>query len=126
MMIEWHYFDPSSLQADVPMKPWQTVIMAKTTMADENLSMKPRMGSMSGCPYAQEVELLSAGVTLWGQDFFWTMAKPLTELEPDDEAVSLAIDAWNRYLQEGVLSEGQIKAAAASNSTELTQTLKTK
>jgi len=121
-----HYFDPSSLHADVPMKTWQTVIMAKTTIADENLSMKPRMGSMQGCPYAQELELLSPGVTLWGQDFFWTMAKPLAEFEPDDEAVSLAIDAWKRYLEEGVLSEGQIKAAAAINSTELTATLKTK
>jgi hypothetical protein len=123
---QWHYFDPSSLHADVPMKPWQTVIMAKTSVADENLAMKLRMGAMLGCPYAQEVELLSAGVTLWGQDFFWTMAKPLTELEPDDEAVSLAIDAWNRYLQEGVLSKRQTKAAAASNATELTDILKTK
>ncbi len=118
------YFDPSSLHADVPMKPWQTVIMAKTTSADENLSMKPRMGSMPGCPYAQELEILSAGVTLWGQDFFWTKAKRLREIEPEDEAVSLAVDAWNRYLQQGVLSDGQIKAAAASNSTELTETLK--
>ncbi len=120
------YFDPSSLHADVPMKPWQTVIMAKTTSADENLSMKPRMGSMPGCPYAQELELLSAGVTLWGQDFFWTKANRLREFEPDDDAVSLAIDAWNRYLQEGELSDVQIKAAAASNSTELTETLKKK
>ncbi|MCX7388176.1 MAG: hypothetical protein NTX48_16045 [Planctomycetales bacterium] len=88
-----HYFDPSSLHVDVPMKPWQTVIMAKTSVADEELAMKPRMGTMVGCPYAQELELLSAGVTLWGQDFFWTMAKPLTEFEPDDEAVSLAMDA---------------------------------
>lgn len=123
---QWHYFDPSSLHAEVPMKPWQTLIMAKTTLADEDLAMKPRMGAMPGCPYAQELELLSAGVTLWGQEFFWTMAKPLAEFEPDDEAVSLAKDAWNQYLQEGVLSEGQIDAATASNSTELSEILKTK
>ena len=123
---QWHYFDPSSLHADVPMKPWQTIIMAKTTVADENIAMKPRMGAMLGCPYGQELELLSAGVTLWGQDFFWTIAKPLAELEPDDEAVSLAMDAWNRYLREGTLSAGQIKAASASSSTEFLETLKPK
>lgn len=119
------YFDPSSLHAAVPMKPWQTVIMAKTTTADENQSMKPRRGSMPGCPYGQELELRSAGVTLFGQDFFWTKATQLTKMQPDDEAVSLAIEAWNRYLQEGVQSEGQIKATAASNSLELSEALKT-
>jgi hypothetical protein len=120
---QWHYFDPSSLHADVPMKPWQTVIMAKTTVADENLAMKPRMGAMVGSPYGQEIELLSTGVTLWGQDFFWTIAKPLAEFQPDDYAVSLAKDAWNRYLQEGTLTEGQINAHAASTSTEFLKTL---
>lgn len=123
---QWHYFDPSSLHADVPMKTWQAVIMAKTTMADEDLAMKPRMGAMPGCPYAQELELLSAGITLWGQDFFWTIAKPLAEFKPDDKAVSLAMDAWNRYLQEGTLTRGQIKAHSASNSTEFLETLEQK
>ncbi len=53
------------------MEPWQTVIMAKTTVADEELAMKPRMGSMPGCPYAQEIELIQTRTTtLWGQDFF--------------------------------------------------------
>ena len=121
---QWHYFDPSSLHADVPMKSWQMVIMAKTSVADENVAMKPRMGAMPGCPYAQELELLSAGVTLCGQDFFWTMAKPLAEFEPDDEAVSLAIGDWNRYLQTGVLSVGQTKAAVATSSMELVETLR--
>jgi len=120
---QWQYFDPSSLHADVPMKPWQTLIMAKTTVADENLAMKPRMGSMLGCPYAQELELLSAGITLWGQDFFWTIATPLTEFEPDDQGVSLAIDAWNRYLREGSLSQGQIQAAFATTPAELSGAL---
>lgn len=123
---QWHYFDPSSLHSDVPMKPWQTVITAKTTVADENLAMKPRMGAMVGCPYGQELELLSTGVTLWGQDFFWTIAKPLAEFQPDDDAVTLAKDAWNRYLQKGVLSEEQINVAAASNSTDLSETLNAK
>lgn len=122
----WHYFDPSSLHADVPMKPWQTVIMAITTESDENLAMKPRMGAMVGCPYGQELELLSPGITLWGQEFFWTIAKPLAVFQPDDEAVTLAKDAWKQYLDNGALSAGQISAAAASDSTDFLNTLKAK
>lgn len=122
---EWRYFDPSSLHTDIPMQPWQTLIMARTTVADEDIAMQPRMGAMIGCPYAQELELLSAGVTLWGQDFFWTVAKPLVEFEPGDEAMSLAISAWDGYLQEGLLSEGQISAIAAGDSRELTDSLTT-
>lgn len=121
-----HYFDPSSLHADVPMKPWQTVIMAKTTMADENLAMKPRMGSMVGCPYAQELELLSTDITLWGQDFFWTIAKPLTEFDPDGEAITLAMESWKQYLQEGQLSKGQVSARTATGSAEFLESLKQK
>jgi hypothetical protein len=118
-----HYFDPSSLHADVPMKPWQTVIMARTTLEDENQSMNPRMGAMLGCPYAQEAELLSSGLAFAGQDFYWTMAKPLAEFDPDESAVSLATDAWAEYLREGLLSEGQVNARAASDSSELTEIL---
>lgn len=118
------YFDPSLLNADVPMKAWQTVIMAKSTIADENLSMTPRMGTAVGCPYGQEAELPGAGVMFSGRDFFWTMAKPFAEFEPDDEAVLLAVGAWNKFLREGVLSEGQIRAATAGNSLELTEALK--
>jgi hypothetical protein len=118
------YFDPSLLNADVPMKAWQTVIMAKSTIADENLSMTPRMGTSVGCPYGQEAELPGAGVMFSGRDFFWTMAKPFAEFEPDDEAVLLAVGAWNKFLREGVLSEGQIRAATAGNSLELTEALK--
>jgi hypothetical protein len=120
---EWLYFDPSSIHAEIPMKSWQTVIMAKTTVEDENLAMKPRMGSMIGCPYGQELELVTPGVTLWGQDFFWTLAKPLTQFQPDDTAVSLAADRWRRYLKEGTLSPAQIAASSASNSTEFLEAL---
>ena len=31
----WVAFDPSSLQTDVPARPWQNVVMARTTPADE-------------------------------------------------------------------------------------------
>ena len=115
----WHFFDPSSLHKDVPMEPWQTVIMAKTTAADEELAMKPRMGSMPGCPYAQEIELISPGVTLWGQDFFWTIADPIAELQVNDEVVQWATQDWKRYLREGSLSQGQIKAASAKTAAEI-------
>ena len=121
---QWHYFDPSSLHIDIPMKPWQTMIMAKTSLEDENLAMTPRMGSMPGCPYAQELELLSTTITLWGQDFFWTTARPLTEFDVHDDTLSLAKDAWNRYLQEGMLNQGQIEAASITTSPELSEALK--
>jgi hypothetical protein len=76
------------------------------------------MGSMVGCPYGQEIELLSTGVNLSGQDFFWTMAKPLAPFEPSDEAIRLAADAWNHYLETGTLTQGQLKAASAKTAAE--------
>src|SRR5262249_45050936 len=109
----WLPFDPSSLQTDIPAKPWQNIIMARTTTADEQVAMKPRMGVMVGCPYAQEIELLTPGVNLFGQDFFWTMARPLAEFEPTEEAARLAANAWTRYLETGTLSQGQRQAGAA-------------
>ena len=123
---QWLAFDPSSLHAEVPMLPWQSVIMAKTTLADEGLAGKPRMGSMVGCPYGQEIELWTSGVTLWGQDFFWTIAKPLAEFQPDEEAIALATESWQRYLQEGQLSTGQVTARSATRSAELRQCLQSK
>jgi hypothetical protein len=122
----WQSFDPSSLQTDIPAKPWQNIVMAKTTAWDEQVSMKPRMGSMVGCPYGQELELLSPGVTLWGQDFFWSMAKPLAEFEPTDEAVRLAVEGWNRYLETGTLTQGQLKAASAKTGAALSEGLRTR
>jgi len=117
------YFDPSSVSADVPMQPWQTMIMAKSTIADEDLSMKPRMGVMLGCPYGQEAELPEAGIVFTGQDMFWTMAKPLAEFEPSEAAVSVAREAWTNFLKEGVMREEQIHAAKASDSDQLTRSL---
>ena len=121
---QWQWFDPSSLHADVPMRPFQTMIVAKTTVADEDLAMKPRMGSMLGCPYGQELEMLSSGVTLWGQDFFWTTAKPLSEFDPNEEATSLAIEAWSRFLRKGKLGAEQTAAADATSLTEFVNALK--
>jgi hypothetical protein len=120
----WVPFDPSSLHPDIPAKPWQHIIMAKTTTQDEQRAMKPRMGVMVGCPYGQEIELLTSGVTLFGADMFWTMAKPLAEFEPTEEATRLATEAWTRYLETGTLTQGQRKAGAAKNAAELGELLK--
>ncbi len=120
---EWRSFDPSSLQTDVPTKPWQNIVMAKTTIADENIAMNPRMGSMLGCPYAQEIELVSNGISLTGQDFFWTIAKPIAKFEVDEDAIAFAVEAWKRYLEVGALSQGQVKAASAKNSKEFSELL---
>jgi hypothetical protein len=122
----WVPFDPSSLQADIPAKPWQNIIMAKTTTPDEQVAMKPRRGAMLGCPYGQEAELLTSGVNLFGLDFFWTMAKPLAEFEPTEEASRLLAAAWARYLKTGTLTQDQLKAASAKTAAELVELLKNK
>jgi hypothetical protein len=120
----WVPFDPSGLSADVPARPWQNVVMAKTTIQDEERAMTPRMGAMRGCPYGQEAELLTADVTLFGEDFFWTQATPLAEFEPTEESVKLAAKAWAGYLETGKLTAGQLKAASATTAAELAAALK--
>jgi Transglutaminase-like superfamily len=123
---KWVRFDPSSLQTDIPARPWQNIVMARTTVKDEDAAMKPRMGAMLGCPYGQEAELLTPGVTLFGEDFFWTLAKPLVEFEPAEESARRAAQAWARYLQTGTLTQGQLKAATARTAAELAEALKAK
>lgn len=122
----WVPFDPSSLHADIPTKPWQNIIMARTTIPHEQTAMKPRMGVMVGCPYGQEIELLTTGVMLFGQDMFWTVGKPLAEFEPTETATRLASEAWTRYLQTGALTQGQRKAAAAGSDADLVRLLNAK
>ncbi len=120
----WVPFDPSSLTADVPAKPWQHVVMARTAVRDEQAAMKPRMGAMAGCPYGQEAELLTPGVMLSGEDFFWTQAAPLAEFEVSEELAGKAAAAWGRYLETGVLTPGQVKARSAATAAELAEYLK--
>jgi hypothetical protein len=120
----WHQFDPSFLQNDIPLKTWQNIIVAQTTPGDERLAMQPRMGSAIGCPYGQELELLDRGVTLWGNDFFWTIGKPLAEFAASEEAVSLARKEWTRFLATGKSSRGQIEAAGATTSDGLLAALR--
>jgi hypothetical protein len=122
----WLPFDPSSVHTDIPTKPWQNIIMAKTTIVDEQVAMKPRMGAAAGCPFGQEIELLTPGVNLFGQDFFWTIAKPLAEFEPSKEATHLVAEAWLRYLRTGTLSRGQCKASSATTAAEFLDSVKAK
>jgi hypothetical protein len=116
-------FDPSSLHADVPMLPWQTVIMAQTSVGDENAAMRPRMGVSLGCPYGQEAEFTGGSLTFDGPEFFWTVGKPLAEFEPGEEAATKAHAAWRRFLQTGVLASGQREALKAANGAELAELL---
>lgn len=122
----WIAFDPSSLQTDIPTRPWHNIIMAKTTTWDEQTAMKPRIGAMVGCPYGQEAEMLSSGVSFFGQDFFWTLAKPLAQFEPGEQAIRLATEAWTRFLETGTLTEGQRKARSAKTSDDLIELLEHK
>jgi len=122
----WIPFDPSSLSRDIPAKPWQNIIMAKTTINDEETAMKPRMSVMIGCPYGQEIEMLTPGVTLFGEDMFWTEAKPLAEFASTDEINRLAAEAWKRYLETGTLTEGPRKSGGAKTAQELMELLKAK
>jgi hypothetical protein len=122
----WVPFDPSSLQTDIPARPWQNIVVAKTSVRDEQTAMKPRMAAMIGCPYGQEAELLTPGVILSGQDFFWTMAAPLAEFEPTEESARSAAAAWVRYLESGTLTTAQLEAASARTARDLDERLKGK
>lgn len=123
---QWHPFDPSSLQKDIPLKPGQNIVMAITSIADEDVAMKPRMGASLGSPYGQELELLGRGITLFGKDFFWTMGKPLADFEARDEVINLATTEWERFRETGALSQKQVRASSAIDSASLLEALSTK
>jgi hypothetical protein len=111
----WRRFDPSSVSTEIPMSPWQAVVMARTTIADEERSMKPRMGSSLGCPFGQELELSDGGLALSGDDFFWTVGKPAAEFDAGIEVFDSAKAAWDAFLKNGRLSRSQIEAASADS-----------
>jgi hypothetical protein len=73
---------------------------------------------MVGCPLGHEIEFSRPGLDLFGSDFFWTVGAPLAEFEVTDEAVALTADEWRRFLAEGALSTGQLKAASARDPDE--------
>jgi hypothetical protein len=123
---KWVPFDPSSLQPDIPAKPWQNVVMANTAVKDEEAAMKPRMGATLGSPYGQEAELLTPGVMLFGEDFFWTQAKPLAAFEPTAVSARAAAKAWTRYLETGTLTATHLAAGSATTAAEFTERIKEK
>ena len=120
---KWHTFDPSSVHRDIPMKPSQSVIMSHTSIFDESISMTPRMSTMRGCPYGQEMELLTPKVTLWGSDFFWTIAKPIMAISPSDEVISESRRRWQSFLKTGRLDSKSIHASFVSDESELAASL---
>jgi len=122
----WIAFDPSSVYADIPLKPWQNIIMVKTTVPDEQAAMKPRAGAMVGCPLGHEVEFSRPGLTLFGSDFFWTIAAPLAEFQVTDEAAALTAEEWRRFLKSGTLSAGQLKAASVHDPSKYLEVMKSR
>jgi len=119
----WIPLDPSGVSMDIPLKPWQNIIMAKTTPPDEEAAMEPRAGAMIGCPLGHEVEFSRPGLNLYGSEFFWTIGAPLAEFPVTDEAVALTAREWRRFLASGVLSAGQVKAASARDPDEYLEAL---
>lgn len=119
----WHRFDPSSLSPDVPMKCSASVVMAVTSMDDEAAAMKPRMGSALGRPLGQELEMLTGAVSPWGQDMYWTSAKPIAAFAADAAAIAAARAAWLAFLDDGVVRDGVAKAGEAGTAAEFAAAL---
>ena len=111
----WTAFDPSSWSESPLPNTWQNIIMVKSSIADEIASMKPRICSMLGVPFGQEIEIMNRGLTLHGQDFFWTVAFPLAEFDVTDEIAQLTVECWQEFLQTGVISLRQMNAALAGD-----------
>ena len=111
----WQAFDPSSLRPERPLPPGHQIIVATTTVADENVAMLLRPGASPGCPYGQELEILDSGVTLWGQDFFWTLGESGAEFSAAPAAATAARQDWLRFLATGRISAAQTTAAQAAN-----------
>lgn len=97
----WVAFDPSSLQPAIPLQPWHGAVMARTTIADEQQAMKPRMGVSLGCPVGQELEFTGPGIAFAAKDFFWTKAKMLKEYEVPMEELEQARREWADFLETG-------------------------
>ena len=121
---QWHKFDPSSLEKNIPMKPWQNIIMAWTTIADEDSAMTPRMGISLGGPCGQELEFYDGGMSFVGQDFFWTQGQLLAQFEPSNEAIELAKTEWNAFLENGKFSRGQVEVAGVTSTVDFIKALR--
>lgn len=109
----WHRFDPSGVHAAVPMRTCDSVVVACTSIADEQRAAKPRMSAPIGCPWGQEMEIVRGPAFAFGTEFFRTQAKPLAAFAVDDAALAAARAAWQRFLANGALDAAAERAAAA-------------
>lgn len=109
----WQRLDPSGVHAAVPMRTGDSVVVACTSIADEQRAAKPRMCAPIGCPWGQEMEIVRGPAFAFGTEFFWTQAKPLAAFAADDAAVASARSAWQRFLANGVLDATAERAAAS-------------
>jgi hypothetical protein len=109
----WHRFDPSLVHADVPMRTSQSLVMAITSIADEVRADVLRPAVPRGCPFGQEIEILSGPAILFGTEFFWTQALPLVAFAAGEQELVAAGALWRRFEREGKAEPGAAKAAAA-------------
>jgi hypothetical protein len=109
----WHRFDPSGVHATVPMRTCDSVVVACTSIADEQRAAKPRMSAPIGCPWGQEMEIVRGPAFAFGVEFFTTQAKPLAAFAVDDATLTAARTAWQRFLTNGTLDAAAERAAAA-------------
>jgi hypothetical protein len=121
---QWRAFDPSSLHRDIPLPSWRHVVMARTTLPDEDAAMKPRWGVARGCPYGQELEFLGNGLSFSVREFFWTEARALLEFEASDETVAGAGRAWEAFLKTGRTHPPPYPIEAAADAEKFLQALK--
>ncbi len=111
----WHRFDPSLVHADVPMRASQSLVVAITSIGDEERAEAPRPAVPRGCPFGQEIEILAGPAMLSGADFFWTQALPLAAFAAGDEEVAAATAAWQQFEREGRSAATAGRAAAAGD-----------
>ena len=110
-----HGYLSQKLEVTRLLKPWQNIIMVKSTMSDERLGEQPRLGAPVGCPFGQEAEFARPGLQFYGEDFFWTVAVPLAEFEVTRDAQTHAAKRWKQFLRTGTLQPAQVRAASARN-----------
>lgn len=109
----WQRFDPSGVHAAVPMRTCDSVVVACTSIADEQRAATPRISAPIGCPWGQEMEIVRGPAFAFGTEFFWTQAKPLAAFAADDAAIAAARAAWQRFLANGALDAAAERAAAS-------------
>ncbi len=114
----WQRFDPSGVHADVPMRTSQSLVVACTSIADEQRAGTPRVAAPVGCPWGQELEVVRGAAVPFGPEFFWTQAKPLLAFAAADDQLAAARAAWRRFLADGRPASPAQRAAAATTRAE--------